>query len=580
MERPISISEKKKERELALAADRRRLMESTPEKALELLTDHPYPVSLVQSFAEEDLYFLVHGIGADDALPVLALASNDQWEYVLDMETWRADRPDNRELTCWLERLRKADADRFTNWIIHDRSDLLTYYLNRNVEVFIREYEQDPAEVGEGFFSEDDTHYVRLRPIVSDDPQDSAFASERDTFVLDLLKRISVYDYMTYQGVLLESSVLLPAEAEEELLRLRTVRLAEKGFLPLEDAVGVYEPLTVAELLRRPRTPSAVGGRPVESYPLPFEAPHATERGDWFGRTLALIKDPRMLERLQTEFAGLCNQVAAADQRPVRLKSDLRRVVEKVSGYIGLGLEKVMAEMNPEDAYAAPNLLRTHLLADIFRVGYGCALALKWKAEQWQRRSWAHASGLPLSFWGEAWLGVLGGLLLKKPLFFGNFAGGSLYREFGALTDISQSAQTLDQIMAMDALLSRLALNPAFLSGKGVLTYASLLLTLWADDRLGLPCGSTLPVALTREQFRVFFDRLWEEPTTPRRVSDTARQDFLRWLAERSGQADFEIAERLRLTLEQLFALVESELGGVAVEDLDPRFIYLFCLEA
>ena len=107
--------ENKKSPEEALIADRRRILAMTPEKALETITEHPMPVSLVQSMAEEDFHLLVHAVGPDDAHPVLALASNRQWEYLLDVETWIKDRMDTHALTLWIKRLLKADPDRLTH---------------------------------------------------------------------------------------------------------------------------------------------------------------------------------------------------------------------------------------------------------------------------------------------------------------------------------------------------------------------------------------------------------------------------------------------------------------------------------
>ena len=114
----------------------------TPEKALDAIADHPYPVTLVQSMAEEDLYFLIHRIGPDDALPILGLASNQQWEYFTDMEGWRDDRMDSRSMTRWLNRLLQADADRFTHWITGDKKEDFTFYLHNNIIVHIREYDE------------------------------------------------------------------------------------------------------------------------------------------------------------------------------------------------------------------------------------------------------------------------------------------------------------------------------------------------------------------------------------------------------------------------------------------------------
>lgn len=576
MNRTGSFLKKKEERELA--EDRQRLLAATPEKALELVAEHPYPVTLIQSMTEEDLYFLVHAIGPEDALPVLALASNAQWEYVLDMEAWHSDRPDNRALTSWLARLLAADADRFTHWIVNEQSDLLTYYLHRNLELHIREYEQDPGEIPSDFLTEDDTYYVRPRPLLSDGSPAPGDGSQRDDFLFDLLRRLSTFDYMVYQGALLESLAVITAEREEEMLRLRSVRLAEKGFLPLEEAVGVYQPLTTHELAQRRRPVLNRGGRPVQSYPLPLDPRRPAEAYDIFSRTLTTIQDSDLLEHLQMEFAGLCNQIAAADQKQVREKKDLADLVAKVSGYISLGLEKVLDETGADTTAAAPDLVQAHLLSDLFRVGYGSALALKWKAERWHRRSWAARTGLSLSFWGEAWLGVLGGLLLKKPLFFDKEADGSLYREFKTLADVLQARMVFERIVAMDDLLARMAIDVAALAGKNSWTYASLLLTLWAGRVLGFADGVVAPAALTLDQFKAFFDLLWEDPEPPRKVSRATREEFLVWLAQRSGLSAIEISERLGLALEMLFSLLEDELGGVKREDLDQRFVYMFRL--
>ncbi len=570
----------RKEREKALAAERRRILGLPPEKALDAILEHPLPVSLVQSMAEEDLYVLVHTIGPDDALPVLGLASNEQWEYLLDMEVWVRDRIDPLAMTQWLDRLLKADPDRFTHWIVNEQRDPFEYYLFRNIELKVREYEQDPAEMGEGFYSEDDVHYIRLRPYpaVGEDqvhPQQEA----RDHFLNDLLRRLAVYDFPLYQGLLLESSTMIPAEAEEELLRLRNVRLAERGFLPFEEAVGIYQPLTLDELLSR-RKPAAPAGRNVESYPLPFDAAVLPEEANLFARTLAQIKDEPALQRLQSEFAGLCNQVIAADQRQIKEKAALTPVVAKVAGYLGIGLAHAEAAAGEQDPYRAVHLLQNCLLADIFRVGYGQALALKWRAERWRSESWFTRAGLPLSFWGEAWLGALGGLLVKRPLYYDNYASGVLYREFATLEEIQRTEGVLAEIMAMDDLLALMGAHPPVEKSSTFLTCQNLLLTLWADHQLGLDSDPQTPLPLSVRQLRLFFEALWERKGERRRIRDSLRAAFLAWLAERSGLTPGAIGQRLGVTLHGLFDQVENELGGVAARDLDPRFVQLFLLHS
>lgn len=563
-------------RDRALADERRKILALPPERALQTILDHPRPVTLVQSMAEEDLYLLVHSIGMDDMLSVLGLASNAQWEYFLDMEIWARDRVHPNAMTEWLARMLKADPDRFTHWITGEQRDLFEYYLFRHVELHVREYEEEPADIGDDFSSEDDVHYIRLRPYPAEHKQGQ---EARDLFLGDLLKRISVYDYPLYRALLLESATVSGAEAEEELLRLRNVRLAEKGFLPFEEAVGVYQPLATADLRRRGRKPAAAGGRPVESYPLPVHHLDPPAGADRFTRTLARIQDEDALQRLQTEFAGLCNQVITADLKQVRDRDTLARVVNKVAGYIGIGLEKADEEAAADNPYRSVNLIQSQLLADIFRVGYGCALELKWKAERWHQASWFSRAGLPLSFWGQEWMGVLGGLLIKKPLYFDNYATGVLYREFARLEDVRKTEATLQSIIAFDDLFALMAVEIPRYPGNTPATCQNAILTLWANHCLGTGRDRGAPIPLAPPQLRTFLERLWQEGVHPRRIKDSMREQFLGWLAERSGLTAYGIAERMGPALQDLFALMESELGAVAAGDLDPRYVHLFLLK-
>jgi Family of unknown function (DUF6178) len=572
---PKSQEPQKADRNAALALERRNILAMTPEKALDAVADHPYPVTLVQSMAEEDLYFLIHHIGPDDALPILGLASNQQWEYLTDMEGWQADRMDAHSMTQWLNRLLQADADRFTHWITGDKKEDFTFYLHKNIMLHIREYDEDPGEIGDDYFSEDGIHYVRLRPYAE---KDKHLQKERDGFLTDLLRRISVFDYAQHRNLLLESIALVPAEAEEELYRLRNMRLAERGLIPLEEAVGVYQPLKTADLDARRRKSRQFIGRIVDTYPLPIDPKRPTEDTDLFSQTLGQIHDQAALHQLQAEFAGLCNQIIAADRKKVRERETLEQVVQKATGYISIGLARVRADNAKSGPYGCADLVQAHYLADIFRVGYGCALALKWKAGKWQRTAWFTGQGLPLGFWGESQMGVLGGLLIKKPLFFNDLGAGPLYREFRTLADIERTETVLNTIIAFDDLLGLMGIELGAVEKYGFLTCQNLILTLWANHDLGLAASGKTPHPMTLDQFRTFFGELWVAGPEPRHISDTMRERFLEWLAQRCGLATFEITDRMAAALEQLFNVVEQELGAVKAKDLDPRFIQMFLI--
>jgi hypothetical protein len=201
---------------------------------------------------------------------------------------------------------------------------------------------------------------------------------------------------------------------------------------------------------------------------------------------------------------------------------------------------------------------------------------LKWRAQRWLDRSWFAGQGLSLTFWGEDWLGVLGGLLVKKPMYFDDYVSGSMYRDFSTVDELQQTADALDAVIACDHLLSLLTIPPELLSARRFLTYKNLILTLWALDRVGCTEKNRF---LTRAEFSLFFEQLWESKDRPHRVALAMKQSFLLWLCGLSGMHSHEITDKLGPVLESLFLEFEEEYGQVDTADLDPRFIHLFLIE-
>ena len=563
-----------------LNRQRKELLTLPPEKSMQRILESAQPAALVHSFPEQDLFLLILDIGAEDALPLLALASERQWEYVLDIETWHRDRIEAAALTRWFDLLYRADARRTIKWLIEQKTELLTLFLFKNIEVRVCEHDQDPSEFGEDFFTLDSVFYVRITGPLFASESELGDIERKDyrVFLTKLIQSLAAFDHVVYQTLLLEAAYTMPAESEEEAYRLRNVRLSEKGFLPFEEAVGVYQPLTSRQLSGRnhkilPRTAAEI------SVPVPLYPAGVLESGSIFSGALAQIETGTVLEQLQTEFAGLCNRIIAADFAPVRGKDDLRAVVKKADGFLSIGLETLAAETEANGhsvTHLSVALVQRHPLSDIFRVGYGRVLELKWRVQRWLDRSWFAGQGLSLTFWGEDWLGVLGGLLVKKPMFFDNYVSGRMYRNFSTVDELRQTAAALDAVMACDHLFSLLTIAPELLSARRFLIYKNLMLTLWALDRVGCTEKNRL---LTRAEFRLFFEKLWQSNDRPRRVAPVMKQSFLSWLCGLTGMRSNEITDRLGPVLENLFLEIEEEYGQVDTADLDPRFIHLFLIE-
>jgi Family of unknown function (DUF6178) len=563
-----------------LARQRKELLSLPPEEMLNSILNSTQSTALVHSFSEEDFYFLIHNIGIEDSHPLLYLAANKQWEYIIDLEAWEKDRIEFPSITRWFDLLFKVDPNRFIKWSLDQNFEFIKFYLFKNIEVKIRETDQDPSELGDGFITVDDIFYVRFldEPIAFESDEDESYETDkkhRDAFLSRYLKTLADNDNIAYQKLLIESSGVIPAESEEEAYRLRNVRLAEKGFLPYEEAIGIYQPMKVRDF--KIQENKSINQDPDRKlfFPVPLYHTGVIEEENHFTVALKNIKGDDVLEQIQSEFAGLCNRIISADQKTIREKDELISIVKKASGYLNIGLEKLTEDIGERDTEHCTTLMQNYPLSSIFRVGFGLALELKWRAERWLKKCWFSNEGLPLSFWGEEWMGALGGLLIKKPLFYDNYKTGELYREFISIDDIKKTEYILNEIIAFDELFSLISIEPDPAS-KGYLTYKNFILTLWVRHTLGL---SEKLIPLTFDEFRGFFDDLWADKEQLRKTSLSIKESFLDWVSRKTGLVHYEISQRLGQSFENLFKEIESEYGKVSRNDLDPRYIHLFLID-
>jgi hypothetical protein len=379
----------------------------------------------------------------------------------------------------------------------------------------------------------------------------------------------------------MEATGVIPGETEEELFRLRNVRLGEKGFLPFDQAVGVYQPLRQGELTTRGEKVIHPPSPDSSRFPVPLFAATLLDGDNLFVRALKSISEGHIIQQFQVELASLCNQVISADQEVIRGRDQLKSVVSKVSGYLSIGLALMTENTIGCRETSASELLKRHLLADIFRTGFARALQLKWQATRWRKESWCQVQQLDLTFWEEEWLGLLGGLLIDKPKCFDPSNTGSNYRDFQTLEEIEKTSRGLDQVMAMDQLFKALDVSMAPVEGFRLVTYKNLLLTLWARASLNAPPihSVTSNISISLSAFRDFYTALWTVKEDDRIIGNGKKTDFLKWAATASGQATTDLSDRLGTVFEALFDEIERDLAHVQANNLDPRYIHLFLLK-
>lgn len=581
-------------RELKLRAQRSQILKMDAEAALDAVLDAPAPATLVQSFPDQDLYYLMHRIGPSDFIPVLSMAASDQWEYILDVEVWDGDRLDTRVMTRAFDLLFKADPERFLRWIITEKPDYFEFYLSRHMEIFIREHDEVPPDDFDDYMTLDDKFYFRFpeenQPDDPDLDEDAPLSEDAQTpeLIDAMVRKVAEMDLSVFHGLMLETLNVLPAETEEEQFRLKTVRLAEKGFLPFHEAIGIYQPTPLTALRKRPKTQVFSSESFDPDLPLPPQCFTQFLAGDdLFVKALALVPAD-FIFTLESELAALINKVISADRLKVRDADTLTKTIRKTSAFLSLGLESILKEQIRLES--AADLIQTHYLEDLFRTGARAGVRLKTAVNNWYKNSFIQQRKLPLSFLGETYLGVMGGLLLDRPLYFDNYATGEMYRHFASLSDIQVTRQAVDRIMGIDGLLA--GLDPDIASfKKGILTYKSLILTLWAKDRLGLaPDLSPIDAAA----FKPFFSALFAEdpglgrtaphgrnieddtPNAPDQPKDIRSDDLVLWASAAIGT---DLPGPVTDLLKDLVTEIREEYAFIHPDRIDPRFMPHFLLK-
>ncbi|MCP3942015.1 MAG: hypothetical protein GY710_11095 [Desulfobacteraceae bacterium] len=571
------------QRAIKLETQRKKILTNESEKALDMVLEAPSPATLVQSFPDQDLYFLMHKIGGQDFLPILAMATSAQWEYILDVEVWDDDRLDIHTMTQAFDLLFQADPKRLLRWIIKEKPDYFEFYLFKNMTIFIREHDEWIPEDFDDYITLDDKFYFRFphktdpdTPANEQEDTDKVLTQLAPELIEKMLKALAEMDLSVYHGLLMETCAVISSETEEEQFRLKTLRLAEKGFLPTHEAIGIYQPTNFNSLRKRPAN---LRSRQTfdPNFPLPPQMFTQFIEGDnLFVKALELL-DPDFIFQLQSEIAALSNKIISADRVKIKNPESIKKIIQKATAYLSLGLEIILkGEAKVE---LARDIIMEYFLEDIFRTGSKAGIQLKTKAKNWYKTSFIKEKKLPLSFLSEEYLGVIGGLLLDRPMFYDNYQEGELYRHFKSLTDINSTTTTLNQIIHLDKILGKLPLDINSFT-HGVLTYKSLILTLWARNRLGLDSGSECSLnPIAPQVFKPFFADLFSSDT-PGKIDTLKGRDLTLWAAEAIDSSEDELSKPFLAVLSNLIQEIEEEYCTINSDHMDSRFIPHFLLDS
>ena len=561
-----------------LFEERKKLLNLSAEKIIDYILDYKHPAALVHSFPEEDFYFLINDIGLFDSLPLLELASNKQWQFIIDYDCWSKDRINFPDTIKWLYLLLKADNKRLIKQFVNEEPDFFKLFLYYNIDVYSLNENDDPSDLDDNAVTFDGVYYFVITDKRFDNDLEREILDYKEEFIYEFLKAYANYDHVDYINLLTETGTIIPSDVEEELYRTKNVRIAEKGFFPFEEAVGIYQGLSYDQLKKKKNKNRLIFD--YLSFQTPFFHKYINNDFNQFSMSLQTINENKLLNQINHEFVYILNRLISADLKPVKNKEDLEKIVHKTCGFLNIGLsvinENEYKNIKDKNSIKTSNIFIKYSLEDIFKTGYYKVMELKWKAQKWLNNSWFMDNDLPIVFWQELWTGVLGGLLIKRPLFFDNYKTGVIYREFSSVEDIIYSNKILDDIIAMDDIFYLLPFDIKIEKNiRNNISYKNMLLTLWARNELKL---SFKIEPITFKEFKIFFQCLWDNSKESRTISRKAKLSFINWLSQMVALSQNQLLRRADDIFEQIFDEIEDEYSLVSLENLDPRFINYFLI--
>ncbi len=517
----------------ALAKARRALAAASGKRRLDLILDAEDPAALVRALPADDLYLTVREIGLGDAVPIVELATPQQFRTFIDLAGWKGHEVQPRRILPWLRAARagalrsdRAEA-RWRQKLAALDAELVSLLLRDAVRVHDLEEEEDPHIEHEQFmrtpegkhileFLVDGTEYLAVRGLVDD-----LFA--QDPFVAMRLIGSIRSDF--------------PSELEESALRWRTGRMADLGYPSLDEALSWF-----ARPGAKPSQPAGTPDRPPGFF---------IERlgtGSLLARAAALLQEGER-EHLELELVTAANAVLVADAVDPGDHDEVRAAVTSGRALVELGLEETAGS----DERRAAEILATTAVKSLFQRGFGRVLALRWRAE---RIFGAGGAGSRESPFLDAPLGeMLAALSRRRPLYVPGLElprdrwatpEAAVYepRPFLSSGELLRTAEALGQAEGLASLAASLGLAPPAPQAVGAPPsprLAALYLTARANELLGRAFAPA-PIPLV------------ELPASARAVLDAPPDSRL----TSAGEAGALLAVMARSRAEELAPLVDG----------------------
>ncbi len=333
----------------------------TPARFVDALLSADDPGEAVSTLAVQDLHALIEDAGIEYAVDLLALATPEQVQGVLDLALWRGDELDLAASRPWLAALVDGGYERLGEvWKGLD-PELAALLLQRETRIYDLHEGEVPDDEEPPFFATPDRCF--MVKITAPD-QESVMLLDR---LLDFLYRA---DQVLARHTLRAAASEPTSHLEEMALRWRSGRMADLGYADYYEALEVYRPIDLASVKVGETTATRTGLADTSSSLPVLVGARGAPPSFLAAAALRLTDDERAA--FEAGLVLLGNRVLSADRIAPGAREDAARGIDRARATLALGLEVVARG----DVDAGARALATISLTRLHRVGHSVGLQL------------------------------------------------------------------------------------------------------------------------------------------------------------------------------------------------------------
>ena len=386
----------------------------------------PSSQEIVRGLPPEELYQMIKETGIGESLPVLAIMSQGQLQYSFDLEWWQRDRFVPESALEWLNFLDACEDSSILEWLQNEDFDQKVVLFQSLIKVYKDDEMTNSYQGVEG-----------LVHLSLDGVYDIYFKIEECGVLKRLLALLRSESPTLYVSIL-EAVIWYPVtQTVEKAYQWRLIRTAERGIPDFEEAMGIYSrPSPDALKIPIPELEDFAyqgGFNIAPTYPLLL-----TDSVPFLKDVILRLGNFSRLNTISWELVYLANKAMVADQvQPSNLEMR-KESLQKVLGYINIGLELGAGS----DLEKGAKLLgHTHVLP-LFQAGYHRLMNLKWKTENFLKENGSFLEWMLTEFHKD----LLAALLDRFPR-VAEMGGEKSFgwRHFASSQDVQNAESFLDQ---------------------------------------------------------------------------------------------------------------------------------------